>query len=292
MKDPQRHAAPSSASLVSSEEILRSNQQARATWESKAVGSHRAKAPAGTAAYYEQIRAYRYGYETPFIPEFFGFSGLAGKRVLEVGVGNGIDAVEMMRHGALYTGIDITRNHLDLTRRYVELERELGRNPRMEALIEGDLLETDIAGGYDVAYSFGVLHHIAHEEPLLRRVRELLVPEGELRIAVYAKWSFFNLWMIAGWLLRNRLRNPLHDWQSHLAEASRLGEPVVIKIRDRAEVEAMLARAGFRVVRYGRKGFVQGYLPLLGRMLKPGGATLNALASVLGWYHCFTCRRT
>ena len=78
----------------SPEQRAASNRRARSTWEHKAVGSQRARSAAGTAEYYEQIRTYRYGYETPFIPEFFGFSDLErGKRVLEIGVGNGIDAV-------------------------------------------------------------------------------------------------------------------------------------------------------------------------------------------------------
>jgi 2-polyprenyl-3-methyl-5-hydroxy-6-metoxy-1,4-benzoquinol methylase len=274
------------------DERLRSNVQARSTWERVAVGSHRAQAhAAGTPGYYEQLRAYRYGYETPFIPSFFEFAGLAGKRVLEIGVGNGIDAVEMMRHGARYTGIDITRNHLALTRRYVELEREQGRQLDLEDIVEGDLLEAQLAGGYDVAYSFGVLHHIAHEAAVLERIRGLLRPGGELRIAVYAKFSVFNAWMIATWLLKNKMRSPLSDWQSHLAEASLLGDPVTIKIRSRTEVESTLTGAGFDVVRYGRKGFVTRYLPGIGRRLRPDGPTLNAFARVLGWYHCFVCRR-
>ena len=269
-----------------------SNRQARSTWERKAVGSQRASAEAGTAEYYAQIRDYRYGYETPFIPEFFGFPMLeGGKRVLEIGVGNGIDAVEMMRHGARYTGIDVTRNHLELTRRYIELERAAGRELDVEAIVEGDLLETELAGNYDVVYSFGVLHHIAHEEAMLARIHELLAEDGELRIAVYARASFFNLWMLLTWMLRNRMRQPLLNWQSHLAEGSELDEPVVVKIRNRKQVQALLERSGFRVVRYARKGFVQGYLPLLGRYLRADGKVLNALAAVLGWYHCFICRR-
>lgn len=271
-------------------EHAKSNAQARSTWERRAVGSHRSQEPAGTAAYYEQIRSYRYGYETPFIPSFFDFAGLKGKRVLEVGVGNGIDAVEMMRHGARYTGIDITQNHLALTRRYVELEQQRGQPLQLEALIEGDLLESCLEGKYDVVYSFGVLHHISHEAQFLRRIRQLLAPAGELRIAVYAKFSFFNLWMLMTWLLKNRMRNPLQDWQSHLAEGSLLGDPVVIKIRNRAEVETLLERAGFRILRYARKGFVSRYLPGIGRLLKQDGVTLSAFAAVLGWYHCFICR--
>src|SRR5712675_1452674 len=138
---------------ISNAERAKSNEQARSTWERTAVGSHRATGRAGSVEYYAQIRAYRYGYETPFIPEFFDFRGLNGKRVLEIGVGNGIDGVEMMRAGAQYTGIDVTQKHLALTRRYAELEEEQGGRMRVEGLVEGDLLETKLPGGYDVVYS-------------------------------------------------------------------------------------------------------------------------------------------
>ncbi len=269
-----------------------SNTQARATWEHKAVGSHRAGGvEAGTPEYFENIRAYRYGYETPFIPRFFQYSDLKDKRVLEVGVGNGIDAVEMMRNGACYTGIDITTNHLELTRRYVELEAQEGRHHDVENIIQGDLLETELPGDYQVIYSFGVLHHIAHEADFLSHLKRLLSSNGQLRIAVYARFSFFNIWMNVMWVLRNRMKSPLIDWKSHLAEGSQLGDPVVIKIRHRGEVQALLEQAGFRVVKYARKGFVQGYLPVIGGFLKPDGIILNGLASILGWYHCFICER-
>jgi 2-polyprenyl-3-methyl-5-hydroxy-6-metoxy-1,4-benzoquinol methylase len=275
---------------LSPEERAASNRQARSTWERRAVGEHRAHAPKASPEYFEQIRAYRYGYETPFIPEFFDFRGLKGKRVLEIGVGNGIDAVEMMRNGAIYTGIDVTQNHLELTRQHVEIERAAGRPLQLEALVEGDLLETDLPGTYDVVYSFGVLHHIAHEADMLRRIRSLLAPGGELRLAVYSRFSFFNAWMTATWLVRNRMRNRLSDWQSHLAEASLLGDPVVIRIRGRREVQSLIEAAGFEVVRYGRRGFVTGYLPGIGRFLDSKGITVRTFASVLGWYHCFICR--
>ena len=279
-------------SILTQEVREKSNQKARSTWERKAVGSQRAEGTqSGTAEYYSKIRSYRYGYETAFIPDFFGFACLKDKRVLEVGIGNGIDGVEMMRNGAQYTGIDITTNHLELTRRYVALEQADGKGLLVEDIIEGDLMETDLPGNYDVIYSFGVLHHIAHEEEFLQRMNTLLAKEGELRIALYAKFSLFNAWMNLQWWLRDRRHHTLVDWQSHLAEGSYLGDPVVIKIRHRQEIQSILERAGFEVIRYGRKGFVQGYLPGIGRLLSPNGWVLNCLAYVLGWYHCFVCRR-
>jgi 2-polyprenyl-3-methyl-5-hydroxy-6-metoxy-1,4-benzoquinol methylase len=267
-----------------------SNKKARSTWERKAVGSHRANADAGTAEYFSQIRKYRYEYETPFIPEVFQYKTLKNKRVLEIGVGNGIDAVEMLRNGACYSGIDVTENHLKLTKRYVELERRAGRIMNVEEIVKGDLLEYDLIGNYNVIYSFGVLHHITHEEEILRRLKSLLSENGELRFAVYARFSFFNIWMITMWIFQNRMKNSLKDWQSHLAEGSFLGDPVVIKLRNKSEIQSMLEKTGFTVINYSKKGFVQGYIPFLGKYLNPNGWVLNKLGSLLGWYHCFTCR--
>lgn len=264
-----------------------SNDAAQQLWNSKAVGSDRAKgAEKGSEAYFDRIRSYRYGYETPFIPTTFDFASLSGKRVLEIGVGNGIDAVEMMKNGATYTGLDVTENHLSLTQRHAELQN---LSSEVEALIHGDLLSTELNGQFDVVYSFGVLHHIAHEQEYLRKIQTLLKPKGELRIAVYSKYSFFNVYLLATWVLRNRMKNSFDDWRSHVAEHSVLGSPVTIKIRSKSEVELSLVTSGFVIDRYEKHGFVQNYLPIIGKHLAPNGMTLRALGNVLGWYHCFIC---
>ena len=263
---------------------FQSNVQARKTWEQKAVGSQRSAAHKGSRQYFEDIRNYRYGYETPFIPRVFGFKQLSGKSVLEIGVGNGIDAIEMVRHGAVYSGLDITQNHLELTRQNFAMNLP-DYDPQ---LIHGDLLEVDLERQFDVIYSFGVLHHIAHEEPYLGKLRTLLRHDGRLKIAVYSKWSFFNAVMFAKWLLRNDIS--LHDWRSHFAEGSPLGEPVTIKIRSRRQVEKVLRSSGFDVVRYNKCGFVQKYIPCLGQFLSVDGITLRSLGAMLGWYHVFECR--
>ncbi len=263
-----------------------SNHRARGTWEVTAVGSQRASATKGTREYFRQMRDYRYGYETPWIPRMFHFDRLADKSVLEIGVGNGIDATEMAWNGADYTGIDITQNHLELTRQNFEVS-EL-RIPYR--LIEGDLLTTRFDERFDTVYSFGVLHHIAHEQRYLERIRQLLRLDGTLMFAVYGKYSFFNAWMAATWFARNRCRNSYDDWRSHVAELSPLGNPVTIKIRSRRNVEAGLKSAGFQVMSYAKRGFVKNYLPGVGRFLQADGWTLNTLGSILGWYHIFHCR--
>jgi hypothetical protein len=83
---------------------------------------------------------------------------------------------------------------------------------------------------------------------------------------------------------------PLDDWRSQIAEHSEPGNPVTIKIRSRRETQQALERAGFDVTRYEKRGFVQNYIPVIGKRLNPSGAVLTACARALGWYHCFTCK--
>lgn len=260
------------------------NKPARDLWNSVPVGSTRSKAVPGDEQYFRDLRAYRYGYETPFIPRAFEFRRLAGRSVLEIGVGNGIDAVEMARHGAIYTGIDVTRRHLELTARYFDLAGLPA--PR---LVHGDLLDARFAQQFDVVYSFGVLHHIPHEREYLDCIRTLLAPGGRLLVAMYANVSFFNAYLCATWVVRNRMRVPLDHWRSHVAELSPIESPVTIRIRTRRSIESLLRASGFQVVRHQKRGFVQRYLPLIGRHLAPDGAALSLMGRLLGWYHIFEC---
>jgi len=91
-----------------------SAEAAVSLWTAKPVGGQRSKASPGTENYFQDVEAYRYGYETPWIPRLFGFDKLRGKNVLELGVGLGIDGSNIASHGAKYTGVDITQRHLDL----------------------------------------------------------------------------------------------------------------------------------------------------------------------------------
>ena len=91
-----------------------SNVNAAKRWNKSAVGSQRSQSPKGTLKYFQEIENYRYGYETPFIPSLL-CDNVKGKKILEIGVGNGIDAKTLIKNGASYTGLDITENHLSLT---------------------------------------------------------------------------------------------------------------------------------------------------------------------------------
>lgn len=267
--------------------LVESNNSARRHWSNVPVGSQRSESEPGTRAYFEDLERYRYGYETPFIPDFFDFAAMRELRVLEIGVGNGIDAVQMLRAGAYYTGVDVTPRHIELARRNCELHA-LGERANFHA---GDLLDLRLdPAQFDRIYSFGVLHHIDHERDYLECCRTLLRPGGKLMLALYSKYSLFNAYLFATWVLRNRCATHFANWQSHLAELTPLDEPVTIKIRSKSELDALFRATGWQPVTYAKRGFVQRYLPFVGTRLRPDGAVLRAFARWLGWYHCYILR--
>ncbi len=266
-----------------------SNQKASSHWNANPVGHERSDQKPGENTYYDDIRNYRYGYETPFIVRLFELNNLQNKEVLEIGVGNGIDAGEIVKGGGTYTGLDITKKHLDLSTAYLKkiLKKDV-INPHR--LMEGDLLSTDLDRKFDVVYSVGVLHHIEHEADYLKKIKTLLNHDGTLRIALYSKYSFFGLYMYLTWIIKNRCKVSLQTWQSHLAEKTDINTPVTIKVRSFRQVKQILEESGFKIVRYHKRGFVQNYIPVFGKFLKPDGIVLNLLGSVLGWYHVVWCR--
>ena len=274
--------SPEPRSSEAADRRSRSNEAAIGLWDSFPVGSHRSNAEVGSRQFFADVEAYRYGYETPWIPRIFDFASFSGKKVLEIGVGLGIDAATMCGCGAIYTGIDVTRRHLDLAAKNLEDRGFSGE------FIQGDVTETRLPEKfYDVVYSFGVLHHIPHEDEVLRRIRTLLREDGRLMLAVYSKYSFFNAYMLLRWILSGSfLNHRLDAFRSHLAEGSPLESPVTIRIRSKSEVLSTI-RKNFGVVRYHKKGFVQRYLPVIGRFLKPDGLVLGRLGSLFGWYHVF-----
>jgi 2-polyprenyl-3-methyl-5-hydroxy-6-metoxy-1,4-benzoquinol methylase len=256
------------------------------TWNATPVGSQRSSFAPGTAEYFADLRAYRYGYETPFLPQFFRYPALRGQRVLEIGVGNGMDAVEMARAGALYTGIDVTERHIELARTHFAVA-----GLPVPEIVHGKLLEHEFDAPFDAVYSFGVLHHIPQEAEYVARIHQLLKPGGRLLAGFYSRYSSFNAYLFATWLLRAPRGTAYDDWRSHVAELSPLGDPVTIRIRSKREIRRMVEARGFEMVRYAKRGFTQGHLPVLGKFCAPDGPVLTMLGGLLGWYHLFEFRK-
>jgi 2-polyprenyl-3-methyl-5-hydroxy-6-metoxy-1,4-benzoquinol methylase len=259
----------------------RSSVAARVRWNRGAVGQEHSRHEVGSLAWYADLHRHRYGYEHPWLPRLL-MGDVAGKRVLEIGVGVGLDAAELIRRGAIYTGIDITENHLQRTAAYLQFE-----GLRAEDLRLGEITSESWPEPFDVVYSFGVLHHIDHEVEVLRKIHSLLKPCGQLRVGLYANVSFFNTYLLATWLVRNRCRVTFNAWQAIVADASDPEVLLTIKVRSAHAITRLYCAEGFKVRSYAKAGFAQNNLPIIGKHLDPDGFTLSTFGRVLGWYHLF-----
>ena len=86
----------------------------KAHWEEEACGV-RYGSSGDLEQWLAQVEQARYSL-APYIPAFAGFKNAKGKKVLEIGVGAGVDFSHWVKNGAHATGIDLTEAAIALTR--------------------------------------------------------------------------------------------------------------------------------------------------------------------------------
>jgi SAM-dependent methyltransferase len=163
-------------------------------WDRRPCNVRHSNAPVGTREYFDEVEQRKYLVE-PHIPGFAQFGRWSGKRVLEIGCGIGTDAVNFLRNGADYTAIELSDASLSLTRKRFEifgLEGTLccGNAEQLTTIIEQP--------GFDLVYSFGVIHHTPNQRAVIEQARRVIRDDGELRIMLYAKYSWKSIMIDAG----------------------------------------------------------------------------------------------
>ena len=89
-------------------------------WDRRPCNIRHSTREIGTREYFDEVEARKYFVE-PHIPGFAQFERWRDKRVLEIGCGIGTDAVNFVRAGADYTGVELSEVSLDLARRRFEI---------------------------------------------------------------------------------------------------------------------------------------------------------------------------
>lgn len=119
------------------------------------------------------------------LPACLDALNVSGKRVLEIGLGEGSDAEQLIRQGAIWSGIDLTSESVERVRTRLML-RELPH----EDLRQGSVLDLPFADdSFEMVFSHGVLHHVPDIKQAQNEIHRVLSPGGELVIMVYARWS-------------------------------------------------------------------------------------------------------
>jgi SAM-dependent methyltransferase len=120
---------------------------------------------------------------------------MAGKSVLEVGVGMGSHAQLLAERAQGFVGIDLSWPAVAGTRRRLELAGMRGQVVQMDA---ENLAFPDAA--FDLVWSWGVIHHSASTRRALEEIRRVLKPGGCALVMVYRR--AFVPWFVYSGLIR------------------------------------------------------------------------------------------
>jgi ubiquinone/menaquinone biosynthesis C-methylase UbiE len=222
-------------------------EKTQSVWGAAPAGAIYAKSlTPGTKEFFEETAKLRNGHEMRFLAELIPFESFRGKRVLELGCGVGYDAVELLRHGAIYTGIDITPENIDRCKSHAAL---YGYSPKV---LQGDAERLSFAdNSFDIVFSNGVLHHTPDIMKSFKEARRVLTSGGEFWVIVYHKHSAFywlTLFLFGHLLSFGFLKRTFQD-RLAMIEYTTSAERPLVRVYSRREVRHLLADAGFSVER-------------------------------------------
>jgi len=188
------------------------------------VGDLTADARREYEEFFERYDAYRYTKE-PHILTNLDRIDFRGKRVLEIGLGQGADAEAIVARGGVYSGVDLTEESVKRVKMRFEL-----KGLAYDAIQQGSALDLPFeTGSFDIVFSHGVLHHIPEIKKASAEIARVLKPDGELISMLYARRSLNYLVSIAllrrAGLLGLYLSGVTKDGMlgEHLANARRMG---------------------------------------------------------------------
>ena len=164
-------------------------------WNDRPCNVRHSKKDTGTKEYFDEVEAKRYTAE-PHIPLFADFESYKGKKVLEVGCGMATEGINFVKHGAEYTGTDLSEESLELAKKRFGVYNKEGKfyAGNSEELTSFVPVET-----YDLVYSFGVIHHSPHPEKIISEIKKYMNKDSTLKIMLYAKDSWKNHMIEAGY---------------------------------------------------------------------------------------------
>ena len=142
--------------------------------------------------FFRRYDDYRYSTE-PHILSNLDRIDFAGKKVLEIGLGQGADSEQIASRGASFSGIDLTDESVKRTRMRFAL-----KNLSFDRIEQASALVLPFPeNSFDIVFSHGVLHHIPEIKVAEQEIYRVLKPNGELVVMLYAKRSLNYLLSIS-----------------------------------------------------------------------------------------------
>lgn len=157
----------------------------RAFWDANPLCAGLISAPLGSPEYFAQYDPLREAIESlAFSHGLHEYGAFRGKRVLDVGCGNGYVLSKYAEAGAEAYGVDVTPTAVELCeKRFAQLG------------LHGDFRVADAErlpfpdGAFDCVCSMGVLHHVPNTELAVAEIHRVLKPGGRLIVMFYHRNS-------------------------------------------------------------------------------------------------------
>lgn len=135
-------------------------------------------------AFFSDYDRFRYDTEAHILRCLDGID-FAGREVLEIGLGQGADSEQIIRRGAIWSGLDLTPESIARVRTRLSL-----RHLPHRSIAQGSVLQIPHENdSFDIVFSHGVLHHVPEILSAQREIHRVLKPDGELIVMLYARWS-------------------------------------------------------------------------------------------------------
>ena len=162
-----------------------SEQAIREFWDAHPCGESLVDSlRADHEAFFRRYDAYRYRREAHILKRLDAID-FKGKHVLEIGLGQGADSEQIIRRGAIWSGLDLSQESVSRVSTRLRL-RELP----YQSLECGSALALPFHDNcFDLVFSHGVLHHIPDVIAAQKEIARVLKPGGRLIAMLYARRS-------------------------------------------------------------------------------------------------------
>ena len=214
----------------------------RAFWERSPLASADIDAEPGTREFFAAFDEIREAEdcEPLWLQEhIYRLTEATGKRVLDIGCGNGYVLSRYATAGASVQGVDLTDRAIEISRRRFS---EMGLTGSFTR-IDGQALPF-ADGALDVVTSMGVLHHVPDPDPLVDEAVRTLKPGGEMIIMLYYRHS----WQYQVLMRAKRLALASHRGRSQADAVNMVDgtENPLGRVYSRTQARELLERAGLR----------------------------------------------
>ena len=259
-------------------------------WDERPCNSRHSKKEVGTKEYFDEVEERRYFVE-PHIRSFADFEKWRNKKVLEIGCGIGTDSINFARCGANFTGVDLSRKSLELCQKRFSVFGLPGKLLHSNGEDLAEILEEE-KGSFDLVYSFGVLHHTARPDKIIKAAKSLLKPNGEFRFMVYAKYSLklFDVLREQGTWDFSRASELIQRWSEAQIGSPRTITYTLDEIRKILVGFEILESTRAHIFPYDIAEYIKGNYVIRDCFANLSSSEMEELGRELGWHYLIKAR--